>query len=126
MITKTIAAAAVIGIGLFSAATTIDTETATAMHRSWGYHINPDGSYTPAAPPATTIQVQPVRANVHSGGRTGGFPNKRVGCGGCKDHPANNHITVGGLNGVQPLMTDGFGRNRGTRLHHPRDTCRCN
>jgi len=61
---------------------------ATAMRHSCGYHCNPDGSgATPAAPPQRDPTVHSVRVNVHSGGRTGGFANPRVGCGGCSGHP---------------------------------------
>ena len=124
---RTIAIAAA-SLTIIGTAVAIDSGMTSdvSMHRSWGYHVSPDGSgtYTPAAPP-TTMQIQPVRTNVHSGGRLHGSANKRVGCGGCKGHPASNTI-VGGLWGIQPLMTDGFRRNRGTRPHHPRATCRCN
>lgn len=169
---------------------TPDAQQTTAQRHSCGYHCNPDGSpATPAAPPVAQDSdgdgiidgsIQQVgRTNVHSGGRTGGFANKRVGCGGCKDHPASAIISgnglwdvtpmgrtnqfsggraggkaqprlgqpprsnfprypksigwvsyptsiVSGLWDIQPLAVDGFGRNRGTRPHHPRTSCRCN
>ena len=57
-----------------------------SKRRSCGYHCVPDGNAaTPAAPP-TEIKVQPVRTNVHSGGREGGAANKRHGGGG-RNHP---------------------------------------
>lgn len=57
------------------------------MHRSCGYHCTLDDSIsTPSV--SQTIQVQPVRANIHSGGRLHDSANKRVGCGGCAGHPA--------------------------------------
>jgi len=131
-------AIAVASLTILGTAVAVDAgvTTSVAQRHSCGYHCTGDGSpATPAAPPieqdanADGIidgSIEQVgRANIHSGGRTGGFANKRVGCGGCKGHPASN-VIEGGLWGIQPMMTDGFGRNRGTRPHHPRAACRCN
>lgn len=87
-----IGAAALLG-GLVTADITAQYQVSAQRH-SCGYHCNPDGSgVTPAAPPTTTAQIRPAgRTNVHSGGRTGGAANPRVGCGGCSGHPQSNMI----------------------------------
>lgn len=98
--------------------------TNVAQRHSCGYHCNPDGSAaTEAAPPAEP-EIMLARVNQHSGGREGGAANKRVGHPGGPNHP--NSVTVGNAAGLQLLAVDGFGRNRGTRPHHPRTSCRCN
>jgi len=109
MLTKIGAALVVCGLAATGFAVGTDADLVARRH-SCGYHCNLDGSdATPAAPPTeeqappgTVTNIRPAgRTNVHSGGRTGGAANKRVGCGGCKGHPASTEIS--GLWDVQPM-----------------------
>lgn len=86
-----------------------------AMHRSCGYHCSLNDSI-PTPPVSQTIQIHPVRANIHSGGRLHGSANKRVGCGGCNGHPAAYVTTDGEIELVGRTNIHSDGRAAGKAM----------
>lgn len=52
----------------------------------------------------TQVADELGRTNVHSGGRLRSSANKRVGCGGCKGHPASSRIEDGHITLIVPSV----------------------